>query len=185
MKRYTGSLSVTDEEIAAEMKNNPGELKDPATDKDRIKEKLAGKKITSIEDELIGKISAIASSAGSFNEAAALLQGTGGISEVFIPGDPLKEQGGETNLMPVRNSRVFRETCVSLPAGTASEPIRTPDGIYIFTPVMKQTDPKDPSDADLKALANKMQKDRTASTINSILLRFSEESKIVKNLKND
>jgi len=186
MKRYAERISVTDEEIAAEMKNNPGELKDPATDKDRIKEKLAEKKISSIEEELLSKINAIASIGGSFAEAAVLLQGSGGISEIFTPGDPLKEQGGRGgNLAPIENSETFRETCMNLTIGASSEPIRTSGGIYIFTPVMKQIYPKDPSEADLKTLADEMQRDRSNSIMNNILLQFRERAKIIKNLNTD
>ncbi|MCL1911146.1 MAG: SurA N-terminal domain-containing protein [Leptospirales bacterium] len=186
MKRYTERIAVTDEEIAAEMKNNPGELKDPATDKDRIKEKLAEKKTASAEDELFGKIDSIASAGGSFAEASALLRGTAGISDIFTPGDPLKRQGGaEINLAPIENSKVFRETCVNLPIGASSEPIRTSGGIYIFTPVMKQISQKEPSEADLETLAKEMQKNRSDYVMNSMLTQFSEESKIRKNLKAD
>jgi len=186
MKRYAGRTLVTDEEIAAEMKNNPGELKDPATDKNRIKEKLANKKITSIEEELIGKINAIASAGGSFADAAALLQGSGGISDVFTPGSPLKEQGGRGGtLAPIENSKIFRETCMNLAIGASSGPIHTPGGIYIFTPTMKQINYKEPSEADLKTLAGEMHRDRANSIMNNILVRFNEESKIIKNLNID
>ena len=186
MKRHARRISVTDEEISAEMKNNPGELKDPATDKDRIKEKLTERKISLIEDELIDRINAIAVAGGSFANAAAVLQGSGGISDIFTPGDSLKEQDGRGgNLAPIENSRSFRETCMSLPLLTTSEPIRTSGGIYIFTPIMRQISRHTPPEADLKKLANEMQTDRSNSVMNNLLMQFSEKSKVTKNFKPD
>jgi hypothetical protein len=185
LKRYAERVTVTDEEINNEMKNNPDEVKDPQTDRERIKEKLAGQKSSAIEDELAARVNAAAAAGRSFAETAAMIQGTTGTSAVFTPGEPLREQGSGKSLSLLENSKIFRESCMSLKLGASSELIRTSGGLYVFTPSLKQTPGGNPAEAELKTIAGEMQRDRANFFMNSIILRFNEESKIIKNLKDN
>ena len=57
---YRAQTEVTDAEIAAEMAKNRGEVKDPTTDRERIRKKLESAKIGAIKKDIIDKINAIA-----------------------------------------------------------------------------------------------------------------------------
>ncbi len=134
-KEYQERITVTDQEISDELKKNAGDLKDPKTDRQRMKDKLEKKKMEAVEDELMEKINALAARGGSFASANGLLRGKTGISETFKIGDALKEPGKEGKpLTFLENSPVFREACLTLKPGMASSAIKTPMGLYIFPP---------------------------------------------------
>jgi hypothetical protein len=185
-KEYQERITVTDQEISDELKKNTGDLKDPKTDRQRMKDKLEKKKMEAVEDELMEKINALAAQGGSFASANGLLRGKTGISEAFRIGDPLKEPGKDGKpLTFLENSPLFRESCMTLKTGTVSRAIKTPMGLYIFTPTMQNISRKEPDDKEKKALAQKMQYDQYNAAYTGIMQNAIEDSKIVKNLKTD
>jgi hypothetical protein len=185
-KEYQERITVTDQEISDELKKNAGDLKDPKTDRQRMKDKLEKKKMEAVEDELMEKINALAARGGSFASANGLLRGKTGISETFKIGDALKEPGKEGKpLTFLENSPVFREACLTLKPGMASSAIKTPMGLYIFTPTVQNISRKEPDEKEKKALAQKMQYEQFNASFSAIMQNAIEDSKIVKNLKTD
>ncbi len=105
-KRYAKEIAVTDEEVDAEMKKNPKELKDPKTDRQRIKDKLANDRLEKIKQELAKRIDQLALAGRSFAEAQRLLQGVVSYSNEFKPGDLIREKDDKGRILyPYRNQR--------------------------------------------------------------------------------
>lgn len=178
-KRFAAKIAVSDADIDAEMKAHPEELKDPATDRERIKSKLEQQKATVAENDMIEQINAIAEAGGSFAAAAGVLGGAAGISNVFAPGEHIK--GNELTLL--ENSDVFRESCMSLPVGVASKAVRAADGIYVFTPILKQISTAVPSEDEFNKLRGEMQEEIAMFSVNNIARKLNEEAVIKRNLR--
>lgn len=183
-KRFASQISVSDADIDEDMRAHPEELKDPKTDRDRIKNKLELNKFTKAENDLIERINEIAERQGSFAASADMLGGIRGISAIFAPGEQVKEEGDNgRDLSPLVNSDIFRETCMTLNANVSSKAVRTSAGIYVFTPVLKRLNVKEPSDEDLENLRNEISYQMANFSIDTIALKLHEEAKIIKNLE--
>lgn len=185
-KRYASVLAVTDNDINKEIEANPSELKDPQTDRERIKEIILNRRVSEIENDLTSKINTISAAGGSFAAASATLSGTPGTSAVFSIGEPLKDLGKDGMSLPsIETSKIFKETCLSLAIGQSSKVIQSSSGLYIFTPVLKQVDFREPSADKRKDLSDEMQYQVSNSLMNNIMRDFYEKSKIIKNLKDE
>ncbi len=183
-KRYGGTVRVTDAEIEKEMKSNLKEIKDPATDRERIRKKLVKKKLEDLTDNLMEKINTIAKNSGSFETAANILRGKTGISETFKIGERVKEQGKKGKPLPeIGNSRIFRDTCLTLKKGVSSKAIRSGTGIYIFTTLMTDIKKEPPSEKDSETLLKSMSYKSFDTITNRLMTQLSEKGKVVKTLK--
>ncbi|PKL39741.1 MAG: hypothetical protein CVV44_05835 [Spirochaetae bacterium HGW-Spirochaetae-1] len=185
-KQYARALNVTEEEISREMKISTADLKDPKTDKNRIKAKLEKRKLEAVEDSIIERINALAANNGSFTAAAAILQGQQGLSTVFKIGEqPQDSKKDGKPLTLLANSPVFRDNCLILKKGSASQVIKTPSGLFIFTPVMSEIPKSEPDDKELDSIKKRMQYERLNALSMNLMQKLNEESKIIKNLKTD
>ncbi len=185
-KKFEKNIKVTDSEIDEEMNRNLKEIKDPETDKERIRKKIRQQKLEKLTKELIASLNKISSDNGSFTKAASILQGKIKISKRFKIGEIIKESGKEERSFPdLSNSKTFRESVLSLKNEAASEAVLTSSGIYIFTPTfldVKKDLPSEKAAADIrKDLENKI----LDNTTNNLMTIISEKAKVIKNLKTD
>ena len=86
---------VTDAEVSAEMEKNKKEIKDPKTDRERIRKKLESSKLARMKKEIIDRVNAIALKGGSFEEAQAVLKGKVALSRIFKIGERVTDDRGQ------------------------------------------------------------------------------------------
>lgn len=184
-KRYADNLKVSDEEINSELEKNKNEIKDPTSDKARIKKKLEKQKLNTLKKDLVEKVNKIAAEKGSFSQALNILNTQPKLSNIFKPGDPVKElaKNGK-NIPSISNSSIFLEECLHLSTGQTSRVIESVSGLYIFTPVVKQIDTKINEDKK-EELTNRLLSQNFQALSGDYLQRLQEKSKIRKNLKTD
>src|SRR5208337_336960 len=82
-KKYASELTVKDNEIDNEISMQKVKISDPNTDRERIKKQIEERKLEKIKNDLIEKVNAIASSGGSFDSAASILNGKILKSQIF------------------------------------------------------------------------------------------------------
>ena len=138
-KKFKNKISVTDSEIDEEMQKSKDEIKDPVTDRKRIREKLEKTKLAALKNNIINAVDKLADENKSFNEAASYLGGRVAVSNIFKIGDPVREGNDKGKVLySLSNSAVFNEGLFSLKNGTTSRVIDSFDGLYIFTTVRNQ-----------------------------------------------
>ncbi len=186
-KRFSGRINVTESEITEDLGKNPGELKDPNTDRLRIKDKLKKKKLDESIKGFVADLNSAVEKNGDFNMVADLLKGMTGESKVFKMGDEVLDNKGkeENPLTDISNSMVFRESCLSLKKGASSKVIESGAGLYIFTPVMLDVNLKKPGESDYASLERIIGYEMLDAITRNMMTSLSEKSKIVKNLKTD
>ena len=183
-KRFASAIAVTDEEVDAELKKNPKELKDPKTDRQRIKDKLANDRLEKIKQDLAKKIDQLALAGRSFAEAQAVLQGVVSYSNEFRPGDLIREKDEKGRILyPLQESKIFQSDIFSLKQGATSRCIYGFDGIYIFTPVVRYIPGTQVPDKERQALEQNLFYTKANSLYISLLTRLFEKSKIIRNQK--
>jgi hypothetical protein len=159
-------------------------LKDPKTDKERFRKKLLSKKFDTEKKKVISEINALADKKIPFVQTAARLRTKVKLSDTFKVGDYVKEIGkkGRT-LYAFSSSEGFRKQCLALKPGESSKVIETADGIYLFTPVVKNFN-------IVENIVEKEQKTLTASLARNnerlfnqnILMKELERSNVVRNV---
>lgn len=185
-KRYGETIKITNAEIEKEMSGNLKEIKDPETDRERIKKKLKKKKLEDISNKLENEINKIAEKSGPFEKAAGILKGKTGISEIFKIGEKVKEQGKKGKVLTdISNSEIFRDTCLKLKKGASSKVIRSAKGIYIFTTLITDVKMVIPSEKDLDSLLKSIRNISFNAITNSLMTSLSEKGRVIKNLKSE
>ena len=183
-KRYANDIAVTDEEVDAELKKNPKELKDPKTDRQRIKEKLANAKLESIKQQLSKNINDLALAGKSFAEAQMVLKGVVSYSNDFKPGDLVRERDDKGRILyPIQESGVFQSDLFTLRQGATSRLIAGFDGLYIFTPVVRVIPGMQVPEKDKQSLEQNLFYAKANALYISLLTRLFEKSKIIRNQK--
>ncbi|MBN2158892.1 MAG: SurA N-terminal domain-containing protein [Spirochaetes bacterium] len=181
---YRAQTEVTDGDIAAEMAKNKEEVKDPKTDRERIRKKIESAKISSIKKNTIEKVNEIAIRGGSFDEAQAVLKGRVAVSKVFpIGGKPTDAKGQP--ISSIANSKIFLEDFMEIGVNRSSRAIIAESGIYIFTPVMKNLRNETPSEKDYNAIADNLREESMRMIAKNVMEKLYEKAKIIKNLKTD
>lgn len=184
--RLKNEISVTDKEIDEEMKKNPDEVKDPKTDRKRIRRKLENQKLEKKKRELSFAIDKLAREEKPFAMAAALLGGPVKLSKEFKIGEPISEMGSKGKpLYSLGNSKIFRDDCLSIGIGKTSRAISTFEGIYIFTPVKKTMKTGEPSPDIYSSIEGKLTEEKYTSLYISMMMKFREKSKIIEKMKFD
>jgi|GEM_PF-611250 len=188
-KIFKNQITVSEAEVKAEMKKKTADIKNPKTDKIRIKRKLERKKLNDIKRQIVKNINTIAKNGGSFYTAAAQLKGAV-ISKTkeFKPGSPVKDindgvktkRGKKVNLYALYNSSVFRDGCLKLKKGTTSKAINSASGIYIFTPIKATIFKGKIDEKKLAKLEKSMLNEQFRNIEQSIVKKLFEESKIIR-----
>jgi hypothetical protein len=185
-KRFSTDLVVSDADIDAEMEKNKKEIKDPKTDRVRIKSRLEGEKLKTLKKQLVETINAQALQKAPFSKTAALLGGAVAVSEPFTIGEDIRERGPQGRpLTAISTSPVFLEECMSLEPGRSSRMIESSAGLYLFTPLSRKVASAAPSPEDAKKLRDKAEGDVYNMVTSNLMLSLREKSKIIKNLKTD
>ncbi|MBN2040240.1 MAG: SurA N-terminal domain-containing protein [Spirochaetes bacterium] len=182
-KRYKKDITVTEREIDDELQKSQDEIKDPKTDRKRIRDKLERQKLNKIKSELIAAVDKLAAEKKSFNQAASVLKGNVMVSEPFRIGDPVKSRTKGKMLHSISNSSIFTDSLSRLESGQTSKVIDSFDGIYIFTPVKKNYKLKDPEASDYDRIQDEIANQVNNSVYISMMTSLREESRIIKNLK--
>lgn len=183
-KRYRGRLNVSEKEIDEEMKKNTAEIKDPKTDRNRIKKKLENIKFNNVKREITKKINEWAKEEKSFNRSCSYLGGDVSYSEEFNPGEQIKERGKKGKMLySLSNSPVFKEDYLKIEKGKTSRAIEAFDGIYVFTPVKKDIDLSPPSEEKEKTIAGNIIQEKSESIFMTLMSSLRDTSVITKNLK--
>jgi hypothetical protein len=179
--RFKDRLTVTDEEVNQEIKNNPKEVKDPETDKARFRSKLVSKKMEVIKKEIVDQVNAVAAANGPFDKSAQLLQGKTALSKVFKIGESVTGEGKDAAVLySLNDSEIFSSQCLSLKKGQSSKAVSTSEGIYVFTPVVKEyaaVQNPDSSAPELKDINDL----KGGAVETSLLAKARESAKIVRN----
>ncbi len=184
-KRNTAAIAVTDQEIEAAMKNQK-EVKDPRTDRERVKTMLEDQKLAEWKKGLQEKINRMSAEGKTFTEAQALLGGTVAETAVFAVGDPVKSDGKDGKPLPeLSDSPIFRSTCLSLNSGQTSQLITTGSAVYIFTPVMKDFKNEQLKPEKTAEMKQSIEYQRISLLSQNMLKKLTEDARIVKNLKTD
>jgi hypothetical protein len=182
-KRLRSKIAVTETEIDDEMKKNRSEIKDPKTDRERIRNKIEDRKFESIRKEMIAEIDKLSFDGRSFDAAASLLGGKVALSNVFKAGEPAREASEKGNvLLTISDSSVFVSDCLALSAGQTSRVISSFDGMYVFTPVRKEVNRKEPDAAETGLLESRLLNDKANAVYMAMMMSFMEKSKISRNL---
>ncbi len=183
-KRFAAETMVTDEEVDAELKKNPKELKDPKTDRQRIKEKLVNEKLEKIKQDIASKIDALAANGMPFVQAQAVLKGVVSYSNEFKPGDLIREKDDKGRILyPLQESKIFQSDIFSLPQGVTSRCIQGFDGLYIFTPVVRVIPDAKIPDKEKQMIDQNLYYTKANALYISILTHLFEKSKIIRNQK--
>ncbi|MDY6933156.1 MAG: SurA N-terminal domain-containing protein [Spirochaetota bacterium] len=185
-KRFGNKIKVSENEIDEELKKNRKEVKDPKTDRNRLKNKLVNKKFESVKRELTREINELAKNDKSFNMAAKKLGGKIFYSNQFKIGSPIKGSGkkGKT-IHSINNSTIFRNDCLALGVGKTSRVISSFEGLYVFTPVKKDIGFTKPSSSKFTSIHQKLIRERERAMLISMISSYKEKSKITKNMKFD
>ncbi|HOO70356.1 MAG TPA: SurA N-terminal domain-containing protein [Spirochaetota bacterium] len=183
-KRFKNQLTVSDEDINTEMNKNKKEIKDPKSDRARIKLKLENEKYKKLKKELVEKINTIAMKNASFAETSAQLGGKISLSGTFKIGEDVKERDQKT-ITAISNSPIFLEDCMKLSPGKSSRVIESSSGLYLFTPVSRFIAAAEPSPEETEKIQERIASDTYNMVTSNLMRTLHEKSKIIKNLKTD
>lgn len=184
-KMFAAESAVTDAEISAEMEKNKKEIKDPKTDRERIRKKLESSKLSRIKKDIIDRVNAIALKGGSFEEAQAVMKGNVSLSKPFKIGDRVSDQQGQP-VASLNNSKIFLEDFTELGENKSSRAITSESGLYIFTPVQKMIKKKtDVPEKEQAAIAGNLEQESLRMITGNLMQKLFESAKIIKNLKTD
>lgn len=183
-RRVANLAPVTEQDITAEMEKNRGEIKDPVTDRERIRKKLESAGTERVRKDLVDRVNAIALRGGTFDEAQAVIKGTVAMSGVFAIGDRVADERGQT-IAAINGSKIFLEEFMEIGMNKTSRVIASDAGLYIFTPVMKEISRTAPSDREFEALATAFQEESLRMITGNLMQKMYENAKIIKNIKTD
>jgi hypothetical protein len=178
--RFADKLTVTDEEVTAELRANQNEIKDPDADRARFRMKLQSRKLDAVKDELIKSLNAIAAAGGSVEEAAKTLGVTVGTSAEFGFGEPVTDAAKkEVRLNGLIESDIFVGSIMTIAPGKVSSAVSTSEGIFVYTPVKR--DIKDADPATIAQIQDELQSMRARANFSDLIAAHSNKSVVMKN----
>ncbi|MBN2403632.1 MAG: SurA N-terminal domain-containing protein [Spirochaetes bacterium] len=183
-KRFKDKINISEKDIDEELHKSKDEIKDPVTDRKRIKDKLEKEMSNKFKTGLVNLIDKLAEEKKSFNEAASNLGGKVFISNIFKIGDPVRDGNDKGKMLySLSNSAIFNEGLFSLGKGITSRVIDSFDGLYIFTPVRNDIFFNEPPVKEFTRIENEIFEQKNNSVFMSVISSFHEKSKIIRNLK--
>jgi hypothetical protein len=182
--RIKDRLAVSEDEVDAELKKNRSEVKDPKTDRERIRTALEDRKFEGEKKIILDEIEKLAREGKPFDVAAAALGGKTQNSAVFKIGEQMKEEGGKgTVLFALNESPVFMEDLLVLAEGKTSRAINSVEGVYVFTPLRREVALKPVAEKDAEALESRVMNEKANALMSASMMAFRENSKIQKYLR--
>jgi hypothetical protein len=184
--RLKEKIAVTEDEVDAELKKNRTEVKDPKTDRERIRAALEDRKFEIEKKTIVDEIEKLAVAGKGFDEAAALLGGRTMNSAVFKIGEPVKEEAEKgTVLYALNDSPVFLDDVLAMGMGKTSRAVNSVEGVYIFTPLRRDVALKAVTGKDAEAVESRIMNEKGNALMSASMMAFRENSKIQKYLKMD
>ncbi|HQO22744.1 MAG TPA: SurA N-terminal domain-containing protein [Spirochaetota bacterium] len=181
-EKYKDKVSVTEDEISKELKNNPAEVRDPETDRERLKNKLQSKKLELVKSELINSLNSVSEKGGRIEEAAAILGAKVMNSAPYKIGAKISEESNQENVLTgLMMSEIYTDGIINLEVGKTSKAINTIDGIYVFTPSKKELLPIDVKSEIV--IRNDLFSQKKDYMYEKLISSFSDKAKIKKNRK--
>ncbi len=185
-KRFSNRITVSEDEVTAEMNRNKEEIKDPETDRKRIKKKLEKEKLKALKDKLVDSINGLSEQGGSFARAAGILKGRISVSTPGKIGQPLLDaNNSRLSLKDLTSSKTYLESFLVLNKGQTSKVIETTSNLYIFTPLIKNVPEEAPEISELQQIENRLREQSFNMMYSNLMRKLSEESQVIKNLKDE
>lgn len=185
-RKYEKDITVTDGDIDAEIAASKVKISDPKTDREKIKKEIEDKRLENIKNNLTEKINAVSTAGGTFNTAAAILNGKVSRSAAFKIGEPVKSEGKDSKeIAAISKSPVFADKCLAMEINSASPVISSVNGLYIFTPVVKSFKTDAPDMESAEKIRQSLSTGNITMLTRNLLKEINEKSKIIKNLKTD
>ncbi len=182
-KRYKDRITVSEKEIDDELKKSKEEIKDPKSDRNRIKIKLEKKKFDNIKKDMARKIDKLAYEKKAFANSQSIFNGEIFYSNIFKIGEQVRQKGKKGRVVyAINSSQVFKEDSLKIEIGKTSRAINSYDGIYVFTPIKKKINFKSPSQEEFNKIADKLMMEKNNAIFMTLLSSFREKSKITKSL---
>ncbi|HDP79921.1 MAG TPA: hypothetical protein ENN21_03655 [Spirochaetes bacterium] len=180
-KRYAGRLAVSDSEVDRELKENRAEVKDPKTDRERVRKKLEDRKFEELKKELAVDIDRLYARGASFQETVVMLGGKVSASTPFKVGEPVKSAEGKTGILhTINESPGFINDCLALEIGKSSRVINSFDGLYLYTPMKKQISLAPAPAKEYGVVESGLYNEKVNAVYYSMMTSFIEKSKIAK-----
>ena len=181
--RMRGAIAVSEAEIDRELAKNRAEIKDPKTDRERIRTKLEDRKFEAGKKALIEELDRLSVEGRPFEAAASRMGGKVSLSREFKIGEPVREASAKGEVLhTINDSPVFVNDCLALGTGRSSRAINAFDGLYVFTPVRKDVVMKDPAPSERESIENALAGERVNAVYMSMMAAYLEKSRISKNL---
>ena len=181
--RMRGAIAVSEAEIDRELAKNRAEIKDPKTDRERIRTKLEDRKFEAGKKALIEELDRLSVEGRPFEAAASRMGGKVSLSREFKIGEPVREASAKGEVLhTINDSPVFVNDCLALGTGKSSRAVNAFDGLYVFTPVRKDVVMKDPAPSERESIENALAGERVNAVYMSMMAAYLEKSRISKNL---
>lgn len=181
-EKYDFRVKVFESEIDEAMKT--AEVKDPETDRARIKKQLEDSKIAGIKAELAKTGTTLSQQGARLNHIQGAIGGLVLTTEVFTPGSTPKLQGdAKTQIYDFFASSEYQQQLMSVNQGDVSGAIQTARGIYFFTALQKEQPDGAPSDAERDRVAAELLQKAFSEANRTFITELASEARIRKNLK--
>ncbi len=185
-KRFSSRLTVSDEEVDQKIASGQVEIKDPLTDRQRIKGQIRNEKLTRLIKEFTGKINRMNQENASFQKVAHLMQGKVGVSTTFSPGEKVREAGEKaTPISGLSDNPTFATTIMDLKPGQASPVIQVPGELIVFTVVERDMATEAPTPEEENRIMEELASSAFQNVYGKYMTSLFEKSKIKKMLKTD
>ncbi|MBN1498538.1 MAG: SurA N-terminal domain-containing protein [Spirochaetes bacterium] len=175
-------LQVTDMEVAKALQENPDEVRDPKTDKTRMKDKLISEKYAKLRTDFIKKIEDMSKANAGIEDVLKVTGGTVVESNDFKIGASVTAVAETTvKLDDLTQSNAFYEVFLKLNENQVSAPIESKAGLFIFAPLKKEIKHSEGFDVTKSDLGQSIQSDKMGSLQNAVITSFIEKSKVERN----
>ena len=113
----------------------------------------------------------------NFNTVFNALRGKTGVSKPFGLGAPVVDDSTEAMPLAFASSRIFTDNFLKMQIGEPSKAIKTPEGIYVFTVIRKET-PKNLTRTEIEEDRELLYEETSRAVLGSISQKLIEDAKI-------
>lgn len=196
---FKNEITVTEAEINAEMAANPDEIKDPKSDKARIRQKLFNQKLIEKKNDFVAKLNKYTETM-TLEEIAEKFQLEVKYTKDFKIGQPVMQDpdAGKTekelekekkekkpapavrpqSLEEMTATNAFYTSFLNLKIGDSSKVIETQSGLFIYSPEKQEISEGENDDQSRERTESSIAGEKVQDTKNKIYRKFMEESTI-------
>lgn len=179
---FKNKITVTEQEINKKMAENPDEIKDPKSDKARIRQTIFKEKLDKAKKDFITKINTAVESEKSLKAVADLTETEVKDSNVFKIGEKVTENNPKgRSLEELVTEDDFYDSFITLNSGAVSKVIEAGTGLYVFSPSEKNIVKNDLDDTLQDQYMSSISGEKVQASKNKIFTVFMEESTINRN----